>query len=193
MRVGLFFGSFNPIHHGHLIVGSYILQQKMVDQVWYIVSPLNPFKLTESLQNEYQRLHLVRLAIDGMRDFRASDIEFKMHRPSYTADTMRLLAEMHPTHEFEIILGSDSYMNVTKWKEGQDLIERNSFIVYERKGFTPTIYDQGRCRLLNAPLIEISSTMIRKMIRDGESIKYYVPDSVMEEIVKGSYYKVSVK
>src|ERR1700749_4267157 len=116
MKIGLYFGSFNPIHHGHLLIASYILQQTQLKQIWFVVSPQNPLKPAASLLNEYHRLYLVQLAIEGEPNFRASDIEFKLPKPSYTVDTLPYLQEKYPANEFAIIMGSDSFQNLPNWK-----------------------------------------------------------------------------
>ena len=116
MKVGLYFGSFNPVHHGHLIIASHVVQSTGLDQVWFVVSPQNPLKPAVGLLNEYHRLHLIRAAIDGERSLRATDIEFKLPKPSYTIDTLTYIREKYPQHEFSIIMGSDSYQNLGRWK-----------------------------------------------------------------------------
>lgn len=189
MRIGLFFGSFNPIHHGHLIIANHMVNHDYVDQVWFIVSPLNPFKDKKDLASEYVRLHLTKLAIDGMQKFRALDIEFKLPRPSYTIDTLRKLKGIYPNMEFYLIVGGDSYQNIDRWKEGSQIMDDYNILVYQRKDSQHL--DGGRKNVLfvEAPLIEISSTGIRKMIKNELSIRYYVPDSVMDEIGKSGLYR----
>src|SRR5882757_1056535 len=123
MRVGLYFGSFNPIHHGHFIIASYILQNTALQQVWFVVSPQNPFKPSATLLNEYHRLYLVKLATEDNTQLKASDVEFKLPRPSYTIDTITYLKEKYPQHEFIIIMGSDGLKNIEKWKNFNELIK----------------------------------------------------------------------
>lgn len=188
MHVGLFFGSFNPIHIGHLIIANYIADNTKVDQVWFVVSPQNPLKSPASLLNEYHRLYLVKLGIENHPKLRVSDIEFKLPRPSYTIDTLTYLEEKYPQHQFSIIIGSDSYQNIGKWKNSELLLKNYSFLVYERPSFKIEIPPQG-VTLLKAPLLDISSTMIRKTIESGKSIRYLVPEKVQDEIEKGGYYK----
>ena len=189
MRVGLFFGSFNPIHHGHLIVATHVMNAGLVDQIWFIVSPLNPFKHKGDLINEYTRLNLVSLAIEGMSWFKVSDIEFKLPRPSYTIDTLDKLRKAHPLIEFSLILGGDSYQNLKNWKEGHRIQSEIKIMVYQRKGYD-TIGAKGELvNMIEAPVIEISSTMIRSMIRKGSCIRYYLPEKVREEIEKSGLYK----
>lgn len=188
MRVGLYFGSFNPIHNGHLIVASYTLQHAALDQVWLMVSPQNPFKQNHSLLNEYQRLHLVRIAIEGETAIRAIDIEFTLPRPSYTIDTLTYLEEKYPDTAFSIIMGSDSLQNLNKWKSGQVIMERYPIHVYERPGFSIAPNAGANICVTKAPLLEISASLIRKMVKEGKSIRYLVPDAVRDEIMQAGYY-----
>jgi nicotinate-nucleotide adenylyltransferase len=132
MKVGLYFGSFNPIHHGHLVIANFILQHAHLDQVWFVVSPQNPLKRSATLLNEYNRLHLVRLAVEGESQLKASDIEFKLPKPSYTVDTLAYLQEKYPRDEFAIIMGSDSFQNLEKWKNYQWLLCHYPIYVYRR-------------------------------------------------------------
>jgi len=188
MNIGLYFGSFNPVHIGHLIIAKYISQHTNLDQVWFIVSPQNPFKESAALLNEYQRLHLVRLAIDGEDDLKASDIEFHLPRPSYTVDTLAYLGEKYPQHRFSVIMGSDSYQNLPRWKNADVIMRNYPLFVYRRPGFE--IKDPGDSVIqLNAPLLQISATEIRNMIREGKSIRYLVSDIVQQEIENTGYYR----
>jgi nicotinate-nucleotide adenylyltransferase len=189
MEVGLYFGSFNPIHTGHCIIASHIAQNTSVDQVWFIVSPQNPFKPSATLLNEYHRLHLAQLAVEGERSMKVSDIEFNMPRPSYTVDTMTYLEEKYPAYQFSIILGGDSFQNLHKWKNADILTQRYTFFVYRRPGFDIVNNPNTKTVILDAPLLQISSTQIREMIKDGKSIRYLVPDKVREEIELYKYYK----
>jgi nicotinate-nucleotide adenylyltransferase len=189
MKVGLYFGSFNPIHHGHLIVASHVLQNEDIDQVWFIVSPQNPFKTESTLLNEYHRLHLTRLAIEGEPGFRVSDIEFKLARPSFTIDTLENLDVKHPNYEFSIIMGSDSFQNIDKWKKAEEILDRRRIFVYERMGFPVRSDLRGNVHVCRAPLMNISASLIRRIITRGNSIRYYVPESVLEEIERGGYYR----
>jgi nicotinate-nucleotide adenylyltransferase len=188
MKIGLYFGSFNPIHIGHLIIGSFVANNTDVDQVWFVVSPHNPLKKSSTLLNEYHRLHLVQLATENDDQLKASNIEFKLPRPSYTIDTLTYLTEKYPENEFVVIMGSDSYQNLPKWKNYEVLTKNFFFHVYLRPGFelkTPT----EMVTVLKAPLLEISSTLIRESIREGKSIRYLVPKAVQEEIERSNYYR----
>ncbi|PWT77127.1 MAG: nicotinic acid mononucleotide adenylyltransferase [Bacteroidetes bacterium] len=189
MKVGLYFGSFNPIHHGHLIIANYVLQNSELGQVWFIVSPQNPLKPSAGLLNEYHRLYLVNLAIEGETGLRASDIEFKLPKPSFTIDTLTYLTEKYPQHQFAVIMGSDSFQNISKWKNYEQILKNFQLYVYVRAGFE--IESRGlssNVQVLEAPLLQISATHIRENIRDGKSIRYLVPEKVMEEIARNGYY-----
>ena len=190
MKVGLYFGSFNPIHHGHLLIASYVLNHTELKQVWFVVSPQNPLKPAASLLNEYHRLYLVQLAVEGENNLRASDIEFKLPKPSYTIDTLTYLQEKYPNHEFSIIMGSDSFQNLPKWKNGEWLLQHYPIYIYTRPGYEnlPVYPGAKAIHRLNAPLLPISSTEIRKNIKEGKSIRYLVPESVREEIERNRYY-----
>ncbi|HTE08205.1 MAG TPA: nicotinate (nicotinamide) nucleotide adenylyltransferase [Flavitalea sp.] len=190
MRIGLYFGSFNPVHTGHLIIASHILQHTAIQQVWFVVSPQNPLKKSATLLNEYHRLYLVQLAVEGSTDLRTSDVEFHLPRPSYTIDTLTYLQEKYPIHQFSVIMGSDSFQNLRSWKNYAQILLHYQVIVYQRPGFEIDSEEKNsNVIILKAPLLEISSTHIRESIREGKSIRYLVPDSVMNEIERNSYYK----
>lgn len=189
MKIGLYFGSFNPIHIGHLIIANHILNETDLQKIWFVVSPQNPFKSSSTLLNEYHRLHLVQKAVEGDDRLRASEIEFTLPKPSYTAHTLAYLAEKYPTHQFTIIMGSDSFQNINKWKNAETIIEHYPILVYNRPGFAVENNFGANAELLAAPLLEISATYIRECIQKGKSIKYLVPTVVEEEIEKSSFYK----
>jgi nicotinate-nucleotide adenylyltransferase len=191
MQIGLYFGSFNPIHHGHLIIANFILQHTELDQIWFVVSPQNPLKPSGSLLNEYHRLHLVRLAVDGENSLRASDIEFKLPKPSYTADTLAYLTEKYPDHEFALVMGSDSFENLPKWKNYAYILKNYPIYVYKRPGHEaiPDYPATKRIVVMDAPLLPISATHIRRNVKEGRSIRYLVPDPVKEEIERNGYYR----
>lgn len=189
MKVGLYFGSFNPIHHGHLIIASHLLQNTDLNQVWFVVSPQNPLKKISSLLNEYQRLHLVRLAVEDFIGFKVVDIEFRLPRPSYTYDTMKELLGLYPNYEFCLIMGSDSFLNIKKWKYSENLKAEYPIYIYKRPNFDVPYIEEPHIKVIDAPLLEISSSLVRSLLSKGETIRYYVPETVREEIEKGMYYK----
>ncbi len=193
MKIGLYFGSFNPIHTGHLIIASHILNESSLDRVWFVLSPQNPFKNSETLLNEYNRFHLVQKAIEQDTRLRASDIEFSLPKPSYTSHTLTYLSEKYPAHEFSIIMGSDSFQNLGKWKNAEFIIRNYPILVYKRPGFEIDNIPGVRIEIMKAPLLEISATHIRELIRNGKSIKYLVPEVVEEEIAAGGYYRKAQK
>lgn len=189
MKIGLYFGSFNPVHHGHLIIANHVVQETDLQQVWFVISPQNPFKQSHSLLNEYHRLHLIQLAIGGEKNLKASDIEFRLPKPSYSVTTLQYLEEKYPEHQFSIIMGSDSLQNLDKWQNAEVIMARYSIYVYKRAGFEVRQDLPIKKIVLDAPLLQISSTRIREAIKKGLSIRYLVPDIVKEDIEANHYYK----
>jgi len=191
MEVGLYFGSFNPIHHGHLIIANYLLENTELNQLWFVVSPQNPLKPSASLLNEYHRLYLVQAAIEGENRLKASDIEFKLPKPSYTVDTLAYLQEKYPSYQFSVVMGGDSFQNLSKWKNYNWLLQHFPVYVYKRPGHEalPFFQEAKKVTLLDAPLLQISATHIRKSVKEGKSIRYLVPEAVREEIERNGYYR----
>jgi len=191
MKIGLYFGSFNPIHIGHLIIANHILNESNLDRIWFVVSPLNPFKNSESLLNEYDRLYLVQKAIEDDIRLKVTDIEFSLPKPSYTVHTLMYLKEKYPKNSFFIIMGSDSFQNLYKWKNSEIIVENYPIMIYKRPGFEVNNNLNAKITVLNAPLLNISSTHIRELIRMRKSIKYLVPSNIEEEILSNSFFKKS--
>ncbi|PZR29491.1 MAG: nicotinic acid mononucleotide adenylyltransferase [Citrobacter freundii] len=189
MKIGLYFGSFNPVHIGHLIIANHLLNETGIEKIWFILSPQNPFKVNHSLLNEYDRLHLLQIATADDPRIKVSDIEFSLPKPSFTSVTLAHLSERYPEHEFSIIMGSDSFQNLNKWKNVDSIISNYSIYVYIRPGFPIENSIGAKLVELDAPLLQISATGIRELIRHGKSIRYMVPENVIEEIEKGGYYK----
>lgn len=183
MKIGLFFGSFNPIHVGHLIIAETVADRGGVDQVWLVVSPQNPFKKQESLLHEHDRLHMVRLAIGDNPRLNASDIEFRMPKPSYTIDTLAYLSDKFPQHEFKVIVGEDNLLHFHKWKNHERILEYYGLLVYPRPHAAPTDWlHHERVQVVEAPQVDISATFIRESLRKGFSIKYLVHPEVEAHI-----------
>ncbi len=189
MNIGLYFGSFNPIHIGHLIIASHVLNHTALDRIWFVVSPQNPLKESAGLLNEHHRFHLVQLAIENEPLFKASNIEFSLSRPSYTIDTLTYLSEKYPQHQFNVVMGSDSLQNITKWKNYQQLLAQYPLLIYQRPGCPVSQISNARIEVLDAPLLDISSTHIRNLIKEKKSIRYLVTDEVMHDILANGYYK----
>ena len=189
MNIGLYFGSFNPIHIGHLIIANHVLNETPMNKIWFIVSPQNPFKESKTLLNEFDRLHLVRLATQDDNRIKCSDIEFNLPKPSYTSNTLAFLSEKYPEHQFSLIMGSDSYQNLDKWKNYETIINNYPVYVYKREGHEIKKTFDKEAVILNAPIIQISASQIREHIRSAKSIRYLVPEIVREEIETRKFYK----
>lgn len=189
MNIGLYFGSFNPIHIGHLIIANHVLNETAINKIWFIVSPQNPFKESKTLLNEFDRLHLVRLATQDDNRIKCSDIEFNLPKPSYTSNTLTFLSEKYPEHQFSLIMGSDSYQNLDKWKNYETIVTNYPVYVYKREGYEMRKTFGNEPVALNTPIIEISASQIREYIRSAKSIRYLVPEIVREEIESRKFYK----
>lgn len=189
MNVGLYFGSFNPVHNGHLIIANHLVQEKKVDELWFIVSPQNPFKTGQQLLNHHQRYFFITKAIEGEKGLRASTIEFGLPKPSYTIDTIVMLQEKYPEHRFSIVLGSDGFQNLEKWKNFETLTQRVSFWVYPRPGFDVRPIVGVSYEVVDGPQLYISSTLLRNKLKEGKSVRYWVPDGVWEELQAGHFYR----
>ncbi|MDZ4749721.1 MAG: nicotinate (nicotinamide) nucleotide adenylyltransferase [Saprospiraceae bacterium] len=190
-RIGLFFGSFNPIHTGHLIIAEYMASRTDLEQVWFVVSPHNPLKLRSTLANDFDRLHMVQLAIDDNARLKASNIEFSLPKPSYTIDTMVYLHEKYPQHHFSLIMGSDNLGSIGKWKNYDLLLERYTIHVYKREGIPidQSLVPAKDIRIYDVPMLDISSTYIRQSVADGLSIRYMVPDSIYQFLDGSRLYR----
>ena len=190
MQVGLFYGSFNPIHIGHLIIANLVKETTNMNEIWFIISPQNPFKKNKNLLHEFDRFDMVKIAISDDYKFRAIDIEFTMPKPSYTIDTLILLQEKHPNKNFHLIIGEDNLASFPKWKNHKQILENFNLIVYPRKGiFKSELIHHQNVQLIETPEIDISSTLIRKLIKAEKSIKYLVTDQVELFIQKKGFYK----
>lgn len=189
-KVGLFFGSFNPIHTGHLIIAGYMLEFTDLDDVWLVISPHNPLKEKNTLLADHHRYAMVQVAIEDNPRLRASNIEFKLPQPSYTIDTLVRLEEKYPDHQFVLIAGTDIFPTFHKWKNYEILLENYKFYIYRRPGYEAGQYaGHPHVMIFEAPLMEISSSFIRQAIRDGRDIRYFVPDKVYQYIREMHFYE----
>ena len=186
-RVGLLFGSFNPVHIGHLILAEHFATRTDLAEVWLVVSPQNPFKQAQDLLLETQRLHLVQLAIAGNPRLRAEDVEFSLPRPSYTSTTLDVLRQRHPNVELVLLMGGDNLPGLPRWHNAAQLLAETDIYVYPRPGTAlPDPSDFPRVRVFDAPLLDISATFIRASLRAGHSIRYLVPDAVAAALLKNT-------
>ena len=189
-KIGLFFGSFNPVHVGHMIIANYMVEHSDLNEIWMVVSPHNPHKEKKSLAKDRDRLHLVNLAIGDNLKIKASDIEFGLDKPSYTIDTLTYLKEKYPHHSFCLIMGGDNLGTFHKWKNYEAILENHDIYVYQRPGYElGELQDHDKITILEAPLLTISASYIRKQIKENKSIQYLVPDRVWEYIDGSSMYK----
>jgi len=191
MKVGLYFGSFNPIHIGHLIIANTIVEATDLTEVWFVVSPQNPFKPRKSLLHEFDRLDMVRLAIGDNYHLRASDIEFGLPKPSYTVDTLAHLYDKYPQHQFSLIMGEDNLLYFHKWKNADRILEHHDLIVYPRPGIGEVgeMKSHPRVKYVEAPLLDISATYIRDQVKAGRSVQYLLPDAIVERIRGSKFYQ----
>lgn len=190
MKVGLFFGSFNPVHIGHMIIADYMVEFTGLEQVWMVVSPHNPLKPKQTLAPDYDRLHLVRLAIGDHPKLRASDIEFYLDKPSYTVDTLAYLREKYPDKEFALIMGGDNLMSLPKWKNYEFLLANYPIYVYRRPRYEDeTLAQHPNVRVFDAPLLDISASFVRECRKTGKSIRYLLPESVYQYLETSHLYR----
>lgn len=185
----MFFGSFDPVHMGHLIIGEYFLNDCSIGQVWFIITPQNPFKADTELTGEQVRKEMLELAIDGVEGFKACDVEFNLPPPHYTVNTLKVLMENYPEREFVLLIGGDNLQVFHKWKNWEQILEMMPVYVYPRPGFSLEGFEKyPRIIKTNAPMVEISSSAIRKNLADGLSARFQVPLKVYEYIVDKKLY-----
>ncbi len=189
MKVGLFFGSFNPIHIGHLAIANYMVEYSDMDKVWFVVSPQNPFKKKKGLLAEYHRLRLVDIAIEDDLRFKASNVEFSMPQPSYTIDTLAYLKDQYPEIDFVLIMGEDNLKTLHKWKNAEQIINHYQIYVYPRDNETVNNQTYDNVKLIKAPLMELSSSFIRQAIKDKKDVRYYMHPKVAEYIKEMHFYE----
>ena len=192
-KIGLFFGSFNPIHIGHLILANYILENSDMDELWFVVSPQNPFKDKKSLLTDHNRLDMVQLAVKNYPKMRASNVEFSLPKPSYTIDTLTYLKEKYPNYSFALIMGEDNLDSLPKWKNAEKLMSDYQIIVYPRtfegEKKDGEYLQHENISMVNTPIIELSATEIRNMIKEGKNVRPMLPPEVFEYLDGSSFYK----
>jgi nicotinate-nucleotide adenylyltransferase len=190
MKIGLFFGSFNPIHMGHMIIANIMVETTDLEKVWFVVSPQNPFKPAKGLLHEFDRYDMVRAACYDNYKLEVSDIEFNLPKPSYTIHTLVHLQEKHPGKKFKVIIGEDNLVNFAKWKNHDRILEDYGLYVYPRPGTQPSELKQHlNVKMVDAPLLDISATFIRSCIKKGQSVRYLVPDPVEAMIRNKKFYQ----
>lgn len=188
-KVGLFFGSFNPVHIGHMIIGNFMATQTDLKEVWFVVTPQNPLKSKYALARDRERLHMVNLAIGDNYYLKTCDIEFYLPRPSYTIDTLAYLREKYPNKSFALIMGGDNLATFHKWKNHEIILRDYQIYVYERPKYeVGELADHPRVKLFDAPQMNISASYIRNCIKEDKSIEYLVPDKVLEYISASNLY-----
>jgi len=190
MKTGLFFGSFNPIHVGHMVLANYMLEFTDLDEVWFVVSPHNPLKEKQTLLSQNHRLSMVRLAVEDHPHFKASNIEFKLSQPSYTVNTLAHLKEKYLKKDFSLIMGMDNLQTFDKWKNHEQILKNHSLYVYPRPRLEAGKFaDHKNVFLTNAPIMEISSSFIRKAIKEKKDVSCFMPDKVAAYIEEMNFYK----
>ena len=193
-KIGLFFGSFNPIHNGHLMLANYLAEYGDMDEIWFVVSPQNPFKDKKSLLADRHRMYMVEMAIKGDERFQVCDIEFYMPQPSYTIDTLTRLQERHPNTDFYLICGMDNIESFKKWKNYEMILQYHHLMVYPRKGYSSNeLVEHPSVTVVEAPEIEVSSTFIRNAIGEGKDVRYFVPKEVYKYIIDMHFYEKKEK
>jgi len=189
MKIGLLFGSFNPVHVGHLIIANYMANYTTLDKVWLVVSPQNPLKKYGDLINTYDRLEMCKLATDNSKNIQVSDVELKLPQPSYTIDTLAHLQEKYPQHEFALIMGSDNLVSLPKWKNYKLILRDYQIFVYPRPGYENTdLATHPSVTITMTPLMELSATFIRQSLKDKKNVQYFVPDVVLDFIESKNLY-----
>jgi nicotinate-nucleotide adenylyltransferase len=192
MKVGLFFGTFNPIHVGHLIIANYLAENSDLDQIWMVVTPLSPFKVKQSMLDNYQRLEMVHLATKDYTTIKPSDIEFNLPQPNYTVNTLAYLKEKFPEHQFALIMGEDNLKSFHKWKNHEVILEEHEMYCYPRisDGEVETRFDNHpKIHHIKAPVIELSSTLIRSQIKSGNNVRPMLPENVWKYLDEMNFYK----
>lgn len=189
-KIGLFFGSFNPIHNGHLMLANYMVEYTDLDYIWFVVSPQNPFKDKKSLLKDHHRRDMLEMAVKNDERFEVCDIEFYMPKPSYTIDTLVRLSERYPNTDFYLICGMDNLVNFKKWKNYQVILDNYQILVYPRKNYDGgDLMNHKSVHVIEAPEIEISSTFIRKAVSENKDVRYFMPRESYKYMIDMNFYK----
>lgn len=192
MKIGLYFGTFNPIHIGHLIIANHLAEHADLDQIWMVVTPHNPLKKKSTLLDDYHRLHMVRLATESYPKIQPSDIEFKLPQPNYTVHTLAHLQEKFPNHSFSLIMGEDNLNSLYKWKNYETILQNHDIYVYPRLNsghIDKQFINHPKIHRVGAPVIELSSTFIRESIKNGKNVIPMLPTHVWEYVDHNLFYK----
>jgi nicotinate-nucleotide adenylyltransferase len=190
MHIGLFFGSFNPIHIGHMAIANYMVEFTDMDQLWFVVSPQNPLKEKKNLLGQNQRLYMVNAAVEDFPKFMSSNIEFDLPQPSYTVNTLAHLKEKYPEHKFSLIIGQDNLGTFHKWKNYEEILKHHKLFVYPRPNCGKTEFDQHpNVVLTEAPVMDISSTFIREAIKNKKDVRFFLPEKAWEYVDSMNLYK----
>lgn len=190
MHIGLFFGSFNPIHIGHMVLANYMVAYTALEQVWFVVSPHNPLKEKKSLLDQNQRLHMVNLAIEDSDFYRSSNIEFQLSQPSYTINTLAHLKEKYPQHRFSLIIGEDNLQSFNKWKNYEEILKKHQLYVYPRPNCNAEMLKNHPSVIMTeAPQVEISSTFIRNALKEHKDVSSFVPTKVWKYLIEMHFYE----
>lgn len=192
MKIGLYFGTFNPIHVGHLIIANHMVEHTDLDQIWMVVTPHNPLKKKNTLLDDYHRLQMVHLATEDFPKLKPSDIEFKLSQPNYTVNTLVHLEEKYPSHKFSLIMGEDNLKSFHKWKNYEAILAHHDIYVYPRisaEAENSEFKNHPKIHLIDAPVVEISSTFIRDNIKKGKNIQPLLPTKVWQYIDHNNFYR----
>lgn len=191
MKIGLFFGTFNPVHIGHMVIANYMVEYTDLEQIWMVVTPQNPFKQKESMLKDYDRLHLVRLAIGDDNRIKGSDAEFGLPQPNYTSTTLAYLKEKHPENEFALIMGADNLNHFHKWKNHNVILENHDLYVYPRLEANEGGEYRKHYKVndVDAPVMKVSSSFIRKALAEGKNVNFYMPSNVAKYVEEMNLYR----
>lgn len=190
MHIGLFFGSFNPIHIGHMAIANYMVEFTDMDQLWFVVSPHNPLKEKKNLLGQQQRLYMVNVAVEDFPKFKSSNIEFDLPQPSYTVNTLAHLKEKYPQHTFSLIIGQDNLVTFDKWKNYEEILKQFKLYVYPRPDCEKSKFDSHpNVVFTQAPMMDISSTFIRNAIKEKKDVRFFLPEKAWEYVDSMNFYK----